>query len=139
MIAFGTRSYPFNITNGAGLINMPPLHAPFITGEYDIAKGSTITLDLPSTSTHNYQQIKAAIWWPEEESVHSDIDLILLTPAGVPVESSTTTNGVFEKVKRVGAPYIGSGVWQIQIRRNNHSQDNKIGFQTVYVAAYLVP
>lgn len=135
MIAFGTHSYPFNTTNGAGLLKMPPLSAPFITGTYDIDTNQTITLPLPPTGSNNYRTIKAAIWWPEPTYVHNDIDLFLLNPSGTVVKSSLTANGVFEKVKHVGSPNVDSGVWQIQIRGTSVPVLN----QKVYVAAYLIP
>ena len=69
-----------------------------------------------------------------KRNTHNVIDLFLKNPAGTIVASSTTTNGIFEKVKYVSSA-VDQGVWQIEMRGRNVQTSS----QPVYIAAYLIP
>ena len=113
---------------GAGIWRSP--NSFWIYGNsVGISQGSNVDINLPVVSAGD-ARVQAAIWWPEGTSTHNDIDVHLINPSGITVASSTTANGVFEKVS---SNWPVAGTWKIRIQGYSVT-----GTQTVFYAALRV-
>jgi serine protease AprX len=121
MIMSGNNRY-FDNTMGAGLLNLPSFYTVG-WGAVEVTAAQEVQIQVPA---YGASSLDVAIWWPENESTHNDIDLYLSNPNGAQVDYSLTTLSVFEKVTAVATP---DGTWNILVHG-----DSVTGTQTVYVA-----
>lgn len=113
LILSGQQPYPFNNTSGAGKINMPTGGHGY-WGKTVILNGST--LEIPINVGAGKTKIEGALWWPETSSQsHNDVDLSLISPSGVVMDSSISIPSVFERA-RYEASSLQQGTWKLRIR-----------------------
>jgi serine protease AprX len=122
MILSGQQSYPFNNTSGSGLLKMP-VNGWAWWGKTTIGQHQTI--DIPLNIGAGHAIFDGALWWPERNNQHSDIDLRLIDPQGNVRASSFSIPSVFERARVSGG--LMPGVWKLQLYGYNVS-----GSQTVY-------
>ena len=110
--------------NGTGLLNVV---APFnvgveFSGKTTISHNQTVDIFVGSSGIIS-RNMDCAIWWPESRSTHNDIDLRLIAPNGTTIDTSNSTNSVFEKVNSRNTPYTGSVQMRIYGYNVSGSQD----------------
>lgn len=93
---------------GAGNLALP-LNAGLSSGKVSVPDGQTIEV---SVNVGAGSIIDAAIWWPETEVLHNDVDLQLKTPAGAVPSRSQSAGSIWEKVSVNSAT---TGVWKLRI------------------------
>jgi len=77
-------------------------------------------------------EIRATLYWPENYSLHNDLDLYLLDPLGGVRKSSTSEYRVEESVS-LSNPFMG-GNWKLQVYGSNVS-----GLQPYLIASNIKP
>jgi serine protease AprX len=112
----------FTNTTGAGLLVLPNVAGRLagIVGRVDVSTGQTVSIPFTNIGG-GFSRLDGAIWWPDHIAIpqgprdpHSRIDLDLVDPNGLQVDTSTHAFSVFQKVQRIGA--IAPGTWSLRIR-----------------------
>jgi len=112
----------FNNTTGAGLLVLPNVAGRLagIVGRVDVRTGQTVSIPYANIGG-GFSRLDAAIWWPDLKAIfrgpkdpHSRVDLDLVDPNGLQVDTSTHASSVFQKVQRIGT--IAPGTWSLRIR-----------------------
>jgi serine protease AprX len=119
MIAYGSQSYPFPSTVGAGSLRLMGSYGYDLFGWIDIQHGQTADIPQNIYSRHDYvpRDYQVALWWPETPGqLHSRVHLKLIDPAGVERAASTSAMSVFQRVSRAGS--IAYGQWKLRIEGN---------------------
>ena len=125
LILSGQSPYPFDNDEGAGRLVMPTgAHAWW--GKVSVGDGETIDIPIPVTAGKD--RFEGALWWPEEQTGHNDVDLTLVDPSGVTRDWSVSVPSVFERAR---VDDVRSGTWKLRIR--GYDVD---GEQTVYWGAH---
>lgn len=128
LILSGTRAFPFEVSEGAGPIELP--HDGW--GSFGKVKLGDVSeneecyeVDVPiQILSHDVKRIAGALWWFEEGEVdasmnlvdtRSNIDLRIVRPSGE-VRDSSCASGVFERaVAEVDGDAAIGDVWHIRI------------------------
>lgn len=119
----------YNNERGAGIWRTPDTFHVFGNAT-TVSQGSSVEITFPAVSAGD-ARVQGAIWWPEGfTQTHNDVDLQLVNPSGVIVATSTSVDGVFEKVS-AAAP--AAGTWKLRINGYRVS-----GVQTVHWVALRV-
>ena len=124
LILSGQRPYPFNNDTGAGTLVLPTGgHAWW--GKVSVEQGETIDIPIPVAAGKT--RFEGALWWPEGQSGHSDVDLRLVDPGGRTRDLSISIPSVFERTR---VDRVSTGTWKLRI-----SGYSVRGSQTVYWGA----
>ena len=125
----GQTLYPFNNNTGAG---------PFVLGtgghawwgKVNIGNGGQV--DIPISVVAGKTKFEGALWWPESTSLHNDVDLALVSPAGAVVKTSISAASIFERTSVLSG--LTTGTWKLRITGYSVS-----GSQPVYWSARTRP
>lgn len=110
-IMMGQGGHASDNSRGAGLI-LSPTNGTLSQGVVTVGPGGQV--NIPITMTSPMSAIDVAIWWPETSTqTHSDVDLSLNNPSGVPVLTSGAVGSVFEKVHVTSS--LVPGTWTVQV------------------------
>jgi hypothetical protein len=127
LIVAGQTPYPFDNTSGAGRIRLP-VNGFSWWGKVSVGHHETVEIPLSITRS-SANNLDGAIWWPETAAAHNDIDLRIVSPSGVVMDSSISIPSVFERVRAAGN--VATGSWKLRIYGYSVSGGN----QTVYYNA----
>jgi hypothetical protein len=126
LILSGQDPYPFDNTVGAGRVRLP-INGHSWWGKVSIGNGEVVEIPLSVTSATAHD-LDGSLWWPEGLSGHNDVDLKIVSPTGVVMNSSLSINSVFERARATGS--VSTGTWKLRIHGYSVS-----GQQTVYYGA----
>lgn len=127
LIVAGQTPYPFDNISGAGRIRLP-VNGFSWWGKVSVGHHETIEIPL-NVGLSSANNLDGAIWWPETAATHNDIDLRIVSPTGVVMDSSISIPSVFERVRAAGN--VATGSWKLRIYGYSVSG----GSQTVYYNA----
>lgn len=127
LIVAGQTPYPFDNISGAGRIRLP-VNGFSWWGKVSVGHHETVEIPL-NVGLSSANNLDGAIWWPETAATHNDIDLRIVSPAGVVMDSSISIPSVFERVRAAGN--VATGSWKLRIYGYSVSG----GSQTVYYNA----
>jgi hypothetical protein len=117
---------PVNNTNGAGVIRLP--NAP-MTFQQEVAPvGNLMTVPEQIVVPQGTSSFNTAIFWPEQTSIHNDVDLTVVDPTGVVRGTSASVAGVFERVNIVGP--LTPGTWTLQVHGFNVQDSAALVYMT---------
>lgn len=127
LIVAGQTPYPFDNISGAGRIQLP-VNGFSWWGKVSVGHHETVEIPLNITRS-SANNLDGAIWWPETTATHNDIDLRIVSPTGVVMDSSISIPSVFERVRARDS--VATGSWTLRIYGYSVSG----GSQTVYYNA----
>ena len=125
LIMAGQYEWPFNNDSGAGP-SILPVNGITWRSEVTIRHNELVEISI-EIDAETATDLEVGLWWPEHD-IHNNIDMGIMSPAGIVEEGSNSGFSVFEGA-RVEGP-IETGTWKIQLLGAN-----VIGEQTVYVSA----
>jgi serine protease AprX len=117
---------PVDNTIGVGPVRLPEAPATWQSSANTVSNQEFKSLQI--TVPASASQLKVAIWWPESPATHDDIDVDVFDPSGAFRGSSTSVDGVFERVN-VGA--VPAGTWTVRL----HGYNVRSGTNRVHMVA----
>lgn len=89
---------------GVGLVTLPKARCARVrVGTAAVREHEWVTLaTLGEDESLADEDVRAAIWWPEEATAHADVDLFANDASGATLVKSTTWGSVFERVHLAG-------------------------------------
>jgi hypothetical protein len=115
LIANGSGSMlgPVSSRAGAGAVKLRPRSCSrWYNGWRTVSNGQVI--DIPFDVGAGAQDISMAIWWPEGNDYHNNVDLTISNPAGTTRWHSSNVGNVWERINLKGV--TGAGSWTATIK-----------------------
>jgi len=125
MIASGSHPAPFDNNEGAGKLKLPN-GGKYLKTKLTVHDGEVLEVPMKIDAASSCR-LTGALWWPEEEGTHNDVDLSVIDPFGTRRAVSNSAESVFE-LARANGP-LAAGTWKLRVRGFDVS-----GSQDVYVA-----
>ena len=110
MILSGQKT-DFDNDYGTGPLRLPPPDSTLLWGTVSVSDGEIFEVRIPYV--HPPERIlDAALWWPEAgvQSLHNNIDLMIVDRAGREQTASRSVPSVFERVRFQGSIQDGSSI-----------------------------